>query len=248
MIINQGTFQSSVFHSATLNITSAFYKQIGNITDYFSLNADNKDLAEKNAELQRKVSNLEDYIERKNYEKTLYADTIIKIIPAKVVTQTIDKINNYLIINKGKKDGITENMGVINTDGVVGVVQSVSENYAVVISVLSSKLKISGKLKNASYLCSVFWNGISPYTGSVINIPEHITAEVGDTILTSGYSSVFPENIMIGTVKKISLNKSTAWNDLTIEYATNFISIRYVSVIVNSHFNELLNIEKTIEQ
>jgi len=248
MIINQGTFQSSAFHSATVSVTSAFYTEISNITDYFSLNADNKNLAAKNAELQRKVSNLEDFIARKNYEATLYEDTIIKVVPAKVVSHTVDKINNYMIINKGAKDGITENMGVINTEGVVGVVQSVSENYAVVISVLSSKLKISGKFKKTGYLCSVFWDGVSPYTGSVINIPEHITAAVGDTIVTSGYSSIFPEGVMIGTVKKVSLNPSTAWNDLTIAYATNFMSIRYVNVIVNSHFEELLNLEKTLKK
>ena len=248
MIINQGTFQNSVFHNATTNVASVFYTQISNIADYFSLNKDNKNLAAKNAELQRKVSNLEDFIARKNYESTLYEDTILKVIPAKVVNHTVDKINNYMIINKGRKDGITENMSVINTEGVVGVVQSVSENYAVVISILSSKLKISGKFKKTGYLCSVFWNGISPYTGSVINIPEHITAAVGDTIVTSGYSSIFPENIMIGTVKNVSLNTSTAWNDLTIEYATNFMSIRYVNVIVNSHFEELLNLEKSLKR
>jgi len=248
MIINQGTFQSSIFHNITLNVTSVFYKQIDNIADYFSLDADNRDLVEKNTELQRKISNLENFISKKNYEMTFYEDTVIKIIPAKVVTQTVDKINNYLIINKGAKDGIKENMGVINTEGVVGVVESVSENYAVVISVLSSKLKISSKLKRANYICSVFWDGISPKTGSVIKIPEHITAAVGDTIITSGYSSIFPENIMIGTVKKISLNPSTAWNDLTIEYTTDFMSIRYVNVIVNPHFEELLDIEKHLNK
>ena len=105
----------------------------------------------------------------------------------------------------------------------------------------------SGKFKKTGYLCSVFWDGTSPHTGSVINIPEHIIAAVGDTIVTSGYSSIFPESIMIGTVKEVSLNTSTAWNDLTIDYATNFMSIRYVNVIVNSHFEELLNIEKTIK-
>jgi len=248
MIINQGTFQNSIFHNATTNVASVFYTQISNITDYFSLNRENKNLAEKNAELQRKVSSLEDFITRKNYESTLYEDTILKIIPAKVVNHTIDKINNYLIINKGAKDGVTENMGVITAEGVVGIIKSVSENYSVVISILSSTLKISGKLKKTDHLCSVYWDGISPYRGRASNIPEHIPTAVGDTIVTSGYSSIFPENIMIGTVKEVSLNPSTAWNDLDIEYATNFMSIRYVGVIVNSHFEELFNLEKSLEQ
>lgn len=248
MIINQGTFQSSAFHRTAISVTSTFYTQISNLTEYLSLKEDNDNLAYKNSELQRKLSNLEDFIARKNYETTLYEDTIIKIIPAKIVNQTIDKINNYLIINKGAKDGITENMGVISSQGVVGVVQSVSENYSVVISILSSKQKISGKLKKENYLCSVFWNGNSPHTGSVKDIPEHITVAVGDTIVTSGYSSIFPEGIMIGTVKNVSLNASTAWNDLSIEYATTFMSMRYVSVIVSSHFEELLNIENLLQQ
>ena len=248
MIINQGTFQSSVFHNTVLNVTSTFYTEISSITDYFSLNEDNKLLAAKNAELQRKVNNLEDFIARKNYESTLYKDTIQKIVPAKVVSHTVGKINNYLIINKGTNDGITENMAVISTEGVVGVIQSVSENYAVVVSILSSKLKISGKFKTTGYLCAVFWDGVSPRTGSVKNIPEHITAAVGDTVVTSGYSSIFPEDVMIGTVKKVSLNTSTAWNDLTIEYAVDFMSIRYVNVIVFSNFEELLNLEKSLKQ
>ena len=248
MIVNQGTFQSTVFHSAVLNVTSSFYAQISNITDYFSLKEINVDLAKKNADLQHRVSNLEDFIAQKNYQAMLSEDTIVKIVPAKVINQTVDKLNNYLIINKGAKDGITKDMGVINNDGVVGVVQSVSKNYSVVISVLHSQQKISGKFKKSGYLCTVFWNGNSPYTGSVINIPEHITATVGDTIVTSGFSAIFPENIMIGTVKNVSLNTSTAWNDLAISYATDFMSIRYVSVVISANFEELLNLENSLQQ
>ena len=248
MIINMGTFQSSIFQRTVLNITSVFYEKIDNVTNYFSLKKINEDLSEKNSILQQRVSNLEDFIARKNYESTLYEDTIVKIMPAKVVNQTIDKINNYLIINKGIKDGVQENMGIISTEGVVGVVQSVSTNYAEVISILNSKLNISGKLKKSGYLCSVFWSGNSPYTGSVINIPEHITVEVGDTVVTSGYSSIFPENIVIGTVKSVSLNPSTAWNDLQIKYAVDFTTLHYVNIVVGSHFDELLNIEKSLKQ
>jgi rod shape-determining protein MreC len=238
IIVNHGVIQKSVVQNSVSNFTSFLYARISNVTDYFSLKDINEDLAKKNADLQRRVSNLEDIISRENYQSTLYEDTIAKIIPAKVINQSIDKINNYLIINKGKKDGVAEGMGVINTEGVVGVVQSVSSNYAVVISILSSKLKISGKFKKSGYLCSVFWNGKSPYTGNVSDIPEHITATAGDTILTSGYSSIFPENIMIGKVKVVSLNASTAWNDLEIEYATDFMSILYVNVSVGARQNE----------
>ena len=250
MIVNHGTFQKSIFQNTILDVTSVFYEQISSVTDYFSLKNVNDDLAKKNADLQRRVNNLEDFISRKGYEATLYEDTIIKIIPAKVINQTVDKINNCLIINKGLNDGVRENMGVINTEGVVGVVQSVSSNYAVVISILSSKLKISGKFKKSGYLCSVSWDGNSPYTGSVIDIPEHIMVEIGDTIITSGYSSIFPENIVIGTVKSVSPNPSTAWNDLKINYATDFMAIRYVNVIVGAYNDELLelDIQKLTEQ
>jgi rod shape-determining protein MreC len=248
IIVNHGVFQKSVFQNIVLEATSIFYVKISNVTDYFSLKEINEDLAQKNAYLQHRISNLEDFIAEKNYQSAISGDTIVKIIPAKVINQTVDKINNYMIINKGRNDGIKENMGVTNTDGVVGVVQSVSANYAVVISILNSKQKISGRFKKTGYLCSVFWDGNSPYTGSVINIPEHITAAVGDTILTSGYSSIFPEGIMIGTVKKVSLNTSTAWNDLEIKYAIDFMSIRYVNVIVGAYHNELFDIQKNILQ
>ncbi|MDR0829708.1 MAG: rod shape-determining protein MreC [Prevotellaceae bacterium] len=239
VIVNHSVFQKSFFAKTMINVSSAFYAEVNNAAAYFALKGKNDDLAQKNAILEEKINTLENFIERKNYETLLAQDSEFEVLPAKIVSKSVDKINNYLIINKGQKDGIIKNMGVVNADGVVGVVETVSENYSVVLSMLSSDLNVSGKFKKNNYLCSVFWNGFSANRGSASNIPEHCQAAVGDTIVTSGFSSIFPPNIMIGVVKKVSRNAKTAWNDLEIDYSTNFVTVSYVNVMIGKNHDEL---------
>ncbi|MDR1543976.1 MAG: rod shape-determining protein MreC [Prevotellaceae bacterium] len=247
LIANQSVFQKSLFAKSVIEVTASFYNTTNNITQYFWLKNDNKKLSAENAELQRKVKVLEKFIAQKNYENTLDGDSVLIIIPVKIVYKTVDKINNYMIINKGRKDGIRKDMSVVSANSVVGVVQTVSDNYAVVISVLSQKLKISGKLQKADYLCSIFWNGQSPRKCNIENIPDHVAAAVGDTIVTSGYSSIFPENVVVGTIKKITLNPSTAWNNIEIEYATDFMTVSFVNVVANARHNELNSLQQSLE-
>lgn len=248
IIFNGSVFQKSFFSRLSTETASFFYSKTNNIFDYFHLRDVNESLSEQNTFLQQKIKHLESLIEQDSISSNVPSDTLLRFIPAKIVSKSVDKINNYLIIDKGKKDGISEEMGVISSNGVVGVVQNVSDNFAVVISVLSTKLKISGKLQNSNYLCSVIWNGFSPFSGMVYNIPEHIKAKIDDKIVTSGYSSIFPENMEIGTIKKITLNATTAWNDYKIQYSTNFMTVSYVSVVAFSQKDELSQIKKTISE
>jgi rod shape-determining protein MreC len=246
-VVNQSVFQKSFFAKTMINATAAFYEQTNNAAAYFLLRKKNDNLSAENAALKEKINALENFIESKNYENLLPQDSAFKILPAKIVSKSVDKINNYLIINKGKKDGVIENMGVVNFRGVVGIVQTVSENYSVALSLLSADLNISGKFKKNNYLCSVFWNGLSAKKGSAQNIPEHCQAAVGDTIITSGFSSIFPENIMIGVVKKVSRNPKTAWNDLEIDYSTDFVTANYVNVLVGKNHDELMKLTEVMQ-
>lgn len=246
LIIYNNNFQRSVVAQQTLQFTSNWHSTVNNITDYFSLSHTNKDLSAQNALLQQQVITLESALE--SYQLStdstpLPIDTLIRIIPAKVVYSTTNLLHNYLVINLGSKAGIAPNMGVIDSHGVVGVVQNVSDHFSVIISALSTKLQISGKLKKQQHLCPVYWDGFSPYRGKVDNIPTHVTAELGDSIVTSGYSAIFPENILIGVITKIDNNTITAWNNLEIKYAVDFSSVNFVNVIAYKHQKEQQQIE-----
>ncbi|MDR2684700.1 MAG: rod shape-determining protein MreC, partial [Prevotellaceae bacterium] len=190
-IVKNGVFQQSCFANAFITVSAVLYDGFDEITEYFLLKNTNTKLVEKNAFLEKKVINLENFILQKNYENSLKNDSDFEVLHAKVVEQTVDKVNNHLIINKGRKDGVMANMGVIGAEGVVGVVQKVTENYSVVVSALSTSLKISGKFKKNNYQCSVSWSGSSPGDGIIYNIPNHIPAQKGDIIITSGNSSIF---------------------------------------------------------
>jgi rod shape-determining protein MreC len=244
MIANKSVFQKSFLTKLSMESTAFLHSKINGIDGYFRLKSINEQLSEKNAYLMERIDCLENIIENDSLSKNMPDASLMSYIPAKIVNKSIDRINNYFIIDKGSQDGVKDEMGVISNNGVMGVVKTTSDNYSIVLSILSDKLKISGKIQNSNYLCTIVWDGYSPFTGKVFNIPEHIRAKIGDKIVTSGYSAIFPENIEIGTIEKITLNPTTAWNDYKIKYVTDFMSVNYVYVINFKHQAELNAIEK----
>ena len=247
IIGNKSIFQRSMAINAGLEINSTVNARIASMREYLSLKSTNEALLKSNTQLLEHVNYLDNIIKQQNYEIHFSQDTIMKFISAKVIQNSVNNIDNYLIINKGEKDGVKEGFGVISDKGVVGVVKTVSKNYSLVLSVLSSKLNLSGRLKKSNYMCNVYWNGLSVSLGKAKNIPKHIQTNIGDTVVTSGYSTIFPENIVIGTVKTISPNKASASNDLTVKFSTDFMNINYVNIVIFNDLQEVTQLNNQIQ-
>ncbi len=258
VVFNSNAYQRSVFGRFSTAVAARTYAITTATTEYFSLKLFNQQLAEENAALKAELEATQHALNAAQREQdstinysfvdSLPHQGITQYITAKVVYNTINQRHNFIIINKGAKDGVAPDMGVVNTQGVVGVVQSVTQNHAVVISALN-ELKISGKFLRNNFLTTVFWKGTSPIYGNLENIPRHMAPQVGDTITTSGFSAIFPEDVPIGIVKKVSQNATTAEYDAQIEWCTNFGTLNYVHVVNNANRDEILQlVEQTQEQ
>jgi rod shape-determining protein MreC len=153
---------------------------------------------------------------------------------AQVISNSIAQPNNYITINRGSYDGVKPEMGVIDQNGVVGIVNVVGPHASRVISLLNPHMRLSCKLQRSGFYGSLVWDGKSPRYAVLEELPKHITYHKGDTIVTSGYSAVFPEGIIVGTVEGLARDLSDSFVSLRIKLTTNFSQLSSVRVITNS--------------
>ncbi len=197
---------------------------ISNIKDYFLLSSDNLRLVEENARL-RSALQWADSIDYRTID-SLY-------IPAKVIRFTTGEFRNYLTINKGSADGITEGMGVRNDQGAVGVVCTVNEHYAVVLPIIHIDANLSCRFLKNDYLANLRWQGGNPDYASLQDVASHIPVCVSDTLVTSGLTAHFPEGVPVGVVDNVSLQQGDSYYTIRVRLNTDFRKIKYVEVINN---------------
>jgi rod shape-determining protein MreC len=231
-------------------ITGRLNSRYNNIEYYFELKKTNEELVKENERLHQLV--------KENYESanlpgqiiidTLKADSFRTIqkyfyLPAKVVSSSVTSQANFLTIHRGSNQNVRPNMGVVSPQGIVGTVVNVSENYASVMTLLHRQYKVVVKLKNGGERGTVEWDGLSPYYVTLKDIPKSAKVSKGDTVVTSSTSSLFPGNIIVGTVQEIIEDKSTNFYTLKLRPATNFFNIEYVYVIENTQYSEQKRLE-----
>jgi rod shape-determining protein MreC len=171
-------------------------------------------------------------------------DIDYRYITAEVVNNSIVYTNNFITINKGSDDGIHSDMGVISINGLAGIVMTVNAKYSLVISLLNTNQKISAKIKNTNYFGALLWKGGDSRYAFLEELPTHSIFKAGDTIVTSGYSTIFPQGIMIGTVDSFDKQHDDNFYSLKVRLATDFSTLRTVSVIENRNQEELMEVEK----
>ena len=240
LVVNKNDLQRSVAFRCATTFSAWTYEITNSVTDYFGLAETNKYLAEENARLYKELA---DY-------KLLAIDSVVaqskeNYLSAKVVYNSVYDLQNYIIIDKGREHGVEEDMGVFASQGVVGVVQRVSKNYSVVLPIINLEQVISAKIKGNNQLGSVKWGGKSPLRAKLYEIPSHVNVVAGDTIVTSGFSAIFPEGIMIGVVDRAKHVENTMYCDVDVNLAVDFQSLSYVTVSVFENKNELLNLQKS---
>jgi len=234
ILFNFNTYQNSEINHFTNNVSGSLLSVSSSISDYFSLRQKNRMLSEDNARLH---SRLPIAFYKADTNTFYYHDTIYRMeyryITAKVLSNTTQKRNNFLMLNKGSELGIENHMGVIIGNRIVGQVVSVTEHFSWVMSVLNKDSRISGKFKKNNQLVNIEWNGGSYRVGDVKEIPKHVEIKVGDTIITSGNSDIFPEGLLIGTIKEFTIASDENFNKATLLFSTDFNSLSYVEVIID---------------
>jgi rod shape-determining protein MreC len=234
LLFNYNAYQNSAFAHFTSNFAGSVLDISSKISDYFSLREKNRMLSEDNARLH---SNLPGSFYRADTLTFYFHDTVYKMeykyISAKVISNSINKRNNFLMLSKGREQGIENHMGVIIGNRIVGQVVSVSEHFSWVMSVLNKDSKISGKFKKNNQLVNIEWNGNSYRIGDVKEIPKHVVIQEGDSIITSGNSDIYPEGLLIGTIDNFTVATDENFNHAQILFSTDFNSLSFVEVIID---------------
>ncbi|MFY8188214.1 MAG: rod shape-determining protein MreC [Flavobacterium sp.] len=242
------TIQSHSYHrSRTISsanvITGNVYEQLNNFNEYLNLKHENEILAKENAWLKKMIYNKSDTILTKNI---VSGDSIYRsfnVIQSKIIKNIYNSPDNYLTINSGKKHGIKPFMGVINSEGVIGVVDVVTDNFATIISVLNTKSEINAKLKNSNHFGTLKWNAKSTGFVQLIDVPRLANVRKGDTIVTGAQSSIFPEGILIGTIEKLYVDNKTNYFTIDVKLFNDMTNIGHVYVIENKKRAEILSLE-----
>jgi rod shape-determining protein MreC len=245
LLVSHNNYQQSIALSSANVVTGNMYATISSFTEYFYLQTTNTLLAEENTTLKNENIMLQEQLTMVQQPATK-KDSIQHLftyISAKVINSSVNKQQNYITLNKGSKDGIKPDMGVINSEGVVGIVSSVSNNFAVVMPIINPRIKISCRISKNDYYGSLVWEGRSAAFANLKEIPEHVQLQKGDSIITSGFSSIFPEGISVGTVEEVKTSKYNNFHDIKVRLNVNFQTLSYVNVIEFAQRVELNNLE-----
>ena len=254
LLFRFNNYQGSAFFTSSNQVVGMVYEATNKVTGYFHLKTINDDLVQKNVELELQVEHLRTAllemtadsaeIERMKSDALLGYD----IYRASVINNSLTHADNYITLNKGENDGIRREMGVISGSGVVGIVYQTSPNYSVVIPILNSKSSISCKIKRSDYFGFLKWDGGSSQYATVKDMPRHSLFTLGDTIVTSGHSAVFPGGIPVGTVEDMSDSHDGLSYLLKVKLFTDFARLSDVRVIAKKAQEERLELEEQFKK
>lgn len=250
MLFSSNPYQQSVYFTSANSISSALYNCASKVTSYFDLSDVNEDLQYHNSLLEKKVSELEARIqlyEEKEIALEIPADSSISrfdFIVAHVINNSINRTHNFITINKGSEDGIEPEMGVLDQNGIVGKVNVVGKHSARIISLLNTDLRISCKVRGSEQVGSLVWAGDDSRFAQLEELPRHSTFNVGDTVITSGYSTTFPEGVPVGIVESELKNYDENFYTLRIRLFTDFSRLSIVRVVIDKMAEELRILEQ----
>ena len=245
LLFRYNSYQNSAWLSSANVLVGKMNEIESSVTAFFSMTRANEELTLRNFYLERQVSQL-----RRLYTEATQDTTVMerqerqflsqyRIIPAKVVSNTLNKQENLMTIDKGRADGVEVDMGVASGSGVVGVVYLVSDHYSVVIPVLNTAMsRISCAIRDRNYFGYLRWNGVDPAVAFVDDIPRHAHFKRGEWIVTSGYSSIFPPGVLVGQIEKVFNSNDGLSYKLQVRLSTDFGCLRDVCVISDKNVGE----------
>lgn len=249
LLVNNNNYQNSKFFNSSNFLIGNLYSTINNVNDYFNLKEVNAQLAEQNARLKNKSIGSFTKVFGSSVEinDTLYHQKY-KYTSARVINNSTNRRMNYVTLDKGGVNGIKPGMGVISANGVIGIVKNVSDNFCSVMSVLHEKNKVSAKIKNSEYFGSLVWQIGNYKEAELSDIPNHVKLNKGDTVITSGYSAVYPEGVIVGTIKEFDLIEGKNFYDITIQFTEDYKKLSHVFIVKNKLKEEQKKLEKISEE
>ncbi|MBR3859002.1 MAG: rod shape-determining protein MreC [Bacteroidaceae bacterium] len=246
LLFSYNSFQGSVYLSTAGNVTARMLNGKDKVTTYFGLAEKNRALAEQNALLQQRIVELEMLFTEHQLDSLSRAEAITRIhragyhiSPAQVIAKSVNKTDNYLTIDRGTADGVEPDMGVIGIDGVVGTVFKCTEHYSLVMPLLNSDSYTSCKVLGSKDIGILQWNGGDARYAMLYDLPRYSDVKVGDTIVTSGNSSFFPEGVMVGRVEEAYPSTDGLYMTLKIQLSTQFSKLEHVFIMRKMDADEL---------
>ncbi len=239
LFLNQHAYQRFAFLNSSNQLTASLYDAFRGVTLYLDLNHSNQVLVQENLRLHKQLNEVKI---RTPYQSYQHGD--FKYISARVINNSIHRRRNMLTIHAGRNDGVRPDMAVISPAGVVGVTYAVSANYCTAVSLLNEQFKLSAKIKKNGYFGSLTWNTGHYQDATLTEIPTHVNIELGDTIVSSGYSSIFPEGYMVGRIEEIILPPGSNFYDIKVRLAVDFKSLDYVYLVDNRNKLELNGLQE----
>ena len=255
LLFKFNSYQGSVWFSSANAVAGKVYEPDAAVKNYFSLTKINQQLNVRNLYLEQTVRKLSEQVDELTGQKdsswlARTQEQVLKeckLIPAKVITNSLDKRDNFITIDKGRADGVRKDMGVACGNGVVGVVYMVSEHYAVVIPLLNSKSNLSVTIRERGYYGYLHWTGGRADLAYVDDIPRHAHFRLGDLVETSGYSSIFPPGIIVGQILHVYNSADGLSYRVQVRLTTDFGNLRDVCVIDNTAMEERINLLRNAE-
>ncbi len=243
LISTDSIYQHYRLVSAVRGFSGSVHSYFDGLNNYFELREQNDILARENLELRRKIASLPTpVVVPNNLDTSRHGQ--YTYVGAVVVNNSVNKQHNFITIKAGLDEGVKPEMGVISSNGIVGVVKSCSPHYSTVISLLNTDLRISAKLSRTGYFGSFAWDGIDPDVIILSEIPQHADISIGDSVVTSGYSSIFPEGILLGFVQDFD-KKGGNFYRISVKLAGDFHKLNYVYIINNTQSDEQNQLEST---
>lgn len=253
LLFSYNNFQSSVYLSTANQVTARLLSGKDKATSYFGLADKNRILAEQNAQLQQRVMELEMLNTQHQLDSLSKAKSIehvyragYHITPAQIIDKSINRADNYFTIDRGTVDGIAPDMGVMGVDGIVGVVYKCTNHYSLVMPLLNSNSSISCKVFGNNDFGYLKWQGGDSRYAMLYDLPRYSNVEIGDTIVTSGNSSFFPEGVMVGRVEETYTSVDGIYMTLKVRLSTSFSKLEHAFVVGKMDAEELVALQQML--
>ena len=242
LVVKSHSYHRSELVNTANVISGNYYKKTKEVNTYFNLKVENDALAKENAYLKKMLFNKKDSVSSLPKDSTKGFDKI-EVIQTRVINNTYNTSENYLTINSGSLLGIKADMGVVSSQGIVGIVEKTSKNFATVLSVLNMKSQINAKIKKSNHFGSLIWDAKNAGFVQLIDVPRLASVQKGDTIVTGGRSTIFPENIPVGIIDKIFTNSENNYYTLNIRLFSDMTNLNHVYIIKNKQSTEINTLE-----
>ena len=234
LIFSNSKYHNSFILNSTNSVTGKVFETNSYILSYLNLKNENELLSKENS-LLKKIT----------YNSGLVSDSLkYDVFNSTIIKNSYSYYNNYLTIDRGRKDSINEDMGVVSSKGVIGITDRVSENYSRVISILNTKLNLNAKLKKSNHFGVLNWDGMSFSTVQLKDLPKQSPVNIGDTIVTGGNSFIFPKGVLIGEVSSFKLDDTQNYIEIEVNLFNDMTNLKNVYIIKNNHKEELKGLDE----